>query len=317
MVARPPHRRAAGIAGLLAVLTLPVLLALVAARPARAQVVDTLIAHAPVVARFEQARGLAVDPLGGLYVVDAGRAVLVHLTPTGRVASLLGTFGFREGQFDAPQDVDATNGLVLVVADAGNGRLQRFSRQEQVLGSLAVPRLAPGRDRLAEPGLPGRDQAPRGRPVSVAVAPSNAVFVVEAEERMVMKWDAGRRFERVFGAEADGGRLEDPVSVAALGDLVYVADRGRGAVLVYDEFGAFVRVLGEAPVRDLRAVGGRDGRLWVVAADGVRLYAPDGTLLARAAVTLGADLVDAAWVDGTLFLLTSTTLFAADVPAAE
>ena len=59
------------------------ILLLAAARLAVAQPADTLVTQAEVLAHFDEARALGIDPLGKLYVVDAGKNVMHQLGPDG------------------------------------------------------------------------------------------------------------------------------------------------------------------------------------------------------------------------------------------
>ena len=92
-----------------------------------------------VLARFDNARALAVDPRGRLYVADAARDVVSVLGPGGRQKMVLGGSGTRAGEFDTPSDVDPSNGQVILVADAYNGRVQRFSEEGVSNSPARVP----------------------------------------------------------------------------------------------------------------------------------------------------------------------------------
>ena len=64
-----------------------------------------------VVAEFEEAAAMDVDPAGIIYVADAGRHGIVKIDQNGD-QSIFGGPGESEGQFDGPADIDVTNGLV-------------------------------------------------------------------------------------------------------------------------------------------------------------------------------------------------------------
>ena len=72
---------------------------------------------------------LAADPRGQLYVVDAGLSTLYRLDVEGNVLARMGGPGSGDYEFDEPIDVAVSSGLVLIVADAGNHRLQWFSSE--------------------------------------------------------------------------------------------------------------------------------------------------------------------------------------------
>src|SRR5690606_17631435 len=123
------------------------------------------------IARFRDARTLAADPAGRLYVVDAAEAAVVVLTPEGAPLQTFGGPGTGDYGLLEPSGIDPTNGLELFVADAGNARLQRFSIDGRLIESIPVPAGDPSVIGRPEPGRSGRDEAAlglRGRPVAVA-----------------------------------------------------------------------------------------------------------------------------------------------------
>ena len=268
--------------------------------------------------RFQQATALAVDPRGRFYVVDAGRDAIVILSSEGRELAVLGGTGTRAGQFLDPADVDPTNGQTVLVADAGNGRLQRFSEELQYLESLPV-----GRDfgteqtlRALDDGRDGSDVRGDGRPIAVESSVGNHTFAIDERTGTVLKWDDQRRPEGVIGGGVQRfGRLEQPVALAlASNRRVYVADQGREAVLVYDRFGTFERQLPTPSLPDVQALTFRGGRLWIVCPDRVFVWNVADRRLTEHAVDLPAPLVDVAPGADGLYLLTRTRLWVRDVP---
>jgi hypothetical protein len=269
------------------------------------------------IATFGAARGVAVDPSGRLYVADGRASTVVVLTPGGRVEHTLGGAGTGAGQFDGPADVDPTNGLSLWVADAGNGRLQHFSENLRFLESLPVGRVDPAsgpqsRQPVFDVGRDGADVRAEGEPVSVATTSANELFAVDARQSVVVKWDAQRRPERVVGGfQEREGALQAPVALALDDTRLYVADRARGAVLVYDLFGTYRRALRlseDASLGDVQSLTVHRGRLWIVTSTHLHAVTPQGEPVRSIPVTLPSPLVDAAFHDGRVFLLTTTRL---------
>jgi hypothetical protein len=267
---------------------------------------DTLAAL-PFGPAFVEARALGTDPAGRLYVADAGRDLVAVLSPEGLPLETVGGPGGGDHALLSPSGLDPTNGLALFVADAGNGRVQRFSRERQLLASLPVPADA-------EAALAGRpDAGGRGRPVAVVSAQTGEVYVAEALRGVVLRWDDRRALDRVVGGAEEGrGALREPVSLALAPDgRLFVADAGLGAVLVYDPFGGYLRRLADGTAQGVRGLAlGRD-RLAVVLPDRVLVYGLDGRLRQAFAFALPAPLVGAAWTEGGLVLLTREQLYRA------
>lgn len=270
------------------------------------------IEHVRPLAAFDEATALAIDPSGRLYVTDAGQDAVVQLTAEGAVETRHGGPGAQPGAFDDPVAFDPTNGLALYVADAGNARIQRFARSFQFLEALPVGTPSEG---LAGPTYESRSPNPvdsgTGEPIDVAVSRSGEVYIVDAANRHVLAWDAQRRTPGVIGGfEAGAGALDDPVSLA-LGpdDRLFVADRGRNAIVVFDAFGNYITTYAEGLAAEAESLRIVDGALWLIMPDSIQQVSLSGRLGPRWAVRLEAPLVDAARHDGAWYLLTPDRLY--------
>ncbi len=264
------------------------------------------------VASFDEATALGVDPSGRVYVADAGQDVIVQLAPDGTVQARHGGSGVQPGAFDAPAAIDPTNGLMLYVADAGNARIQRFAQSFQFLEALPV---GPPSNAPVGPSYNSRAMNPTergtGTPIDVAVSPDDAVYVLDADSRQVLVWDDQRHQPRVIGGfNAGAGALADPVALA-LGpeQRVFVADRGRDAIVVFDAFGNFVTTLAEGLVAQAVSLRSIDGALWLVTDEAIQSITPTGHLGRRWTVDLEGSLVDATRRGRTTYVLTAQRLY--------
>ncbi len=272
-----------------------------------AQPVDTLQAIPLSGADFVDARAIGVDPFGVIYVADAGRDVVYTMNEHGERLAVLGGPGSQEGAFDDPVDVDPTNGLVLYVADAGNRRIQIFSRSGAYLG--AVPLMRTGEEVSARVTYRRQDEAvadySSGIPAAVATSSANEIFAVDMDRGVVRKWDQDRRPAGVIGGIGAGrGVLVEPVDIAIGADrLLYVADRSAESLMVYDQYGTFVRTIG-AGLAELRAVVVDGGRVYAVLAHSLVVYDETGRFARRLEIGIDTHIVDvAAGTDGTLYVL--------------
>jgi DNA-binding beta-propeller fold protein YncE len=265
------------------------------------------------IATFEEARSLGVDPNRVLYVTDVRQSTVTAVTPDGRVLVTLGGRGTEAGAFDEPADVDPTNGLEIFVADAGNGRVQHFSRNGKYVEALPIGRVDPGdrtsaRQPLFDAGRDGSDARADGRPIAVASTPNGDVFVLDARENAVIRFDRQRRPEPFAGGfDAREGRLVEPVAMALSGQTVFVADAGIGGIVAYDRFGTPEgRIRLDQTPRSLVAGG---PSLWAVSPN--RILVIDTRrqqVVGQIPVRLDEPIVDAARVDRILALLTPTRL---------
>lgn len=278
------------------------------------QPVDYVLSDLQPIASFTDARALASDGTGFLYVVDAGRDVVVKLSETGMVESELGGPGIEPGRFDDPADIDPTNGLVLIVADAGNGRLQLFSREFMPLQILPIgqhgddtplhQRRPAGRNSQAQ-GHVGE-----GRPIAVASPSSGEIYTLDAAERVILIWNrASERIRTIGGYDEAGGALSDPVALTLGPDgTLYVADAGLEKVLVFDPLGNYVRTLADGIATGIRAVTMNGNVLWIVLDRRLLAY-ENGQLKSVLDVHTNTRLVDLVVTDESFFLLTPDQLY--------
>ena len=266
-------------------------------------------------ATFEDATALGIDPSGRLYVVDAGRDAIIQLRADGTVAAQHGGPGAQPGAFDDPAAVDPTNGLALYVADAGNARIQRFARSFQFLEALPV---GPPSDSPAGPTYDSRDMNPTergtGEPIDIAVSSSDAVYVIDADNRHVLVWDEQRHTPRVIGGfNAGAGALVEPTALALGPDeRLFVADRERDAIVVFDAFGNYVTTYAEGLAAEAASVRFLGGMLWLITPRAIQQVTSRGRLGDRWAIQLDAPLVDAARHAGSIYLLTPGRLYRMD-----
>lgn len=274
---------------------------------------DTLRAIPLPGAVFVDARAVGIDPFGAMYVADAGRDIVYAMNARGERLAALGGPGSKEGAFDDPAGVDPTNGLVLYVADAGNRRIQLFSRSGAWLG--AIPLARGGADVSARVTYRRQDAAASdyasGVPAAVATSGANEIFVVDRDRGVVRKWDQDRRPAGIVGgADAGPGALLEPVDLALGADgLLYVADRQAESLMVYDQYGTFVRSIG-AGLAGLSAVVATEERIYAALARSLVAYDAGGRFERRLETDMDTRIVDlAAGPDGALYALGTQRLY--------
>lgn len=280
-----------------------------------AQPADTLLTDLEEIARFRDARAMGIDGYGLLYVVDAGDATIIQLDTEGEVLETMGGVGKGDYEFDDPSDIDPSTGVALLIADAGNNRVKRFSREFLHLGSISLDMSsfsvaqAAGRGGFREDdGSPFEHS--QGRPIAVAATLSGELYAIDEEQGVVVKWNPSGDIERVFGGYDDaGGALSEPVALAIDVDgNVYVGDRGHAAVIVFDSFGSYMRRLADGHAGNVNGLARlRDGIL-VVLDDKLLVYDLNGSLRHTMAVDVDEPMVDAAVLDDALFILTPNRL---------
>jgi DNA-binding beta-propeller fold protein YncE len=130
------------------------------------------------------------------------------------------------------------------------------------------------------------DFAGLGLPEGIALTPSGEIVVSDIEGDLLIELSGFSEYKTAYGGfgEMDGG-LRDPLGVFVdrYGD-VYVADSRNDRVTVFDQFGNFLRSLGEKVLKDPAGVTvGRDGAVYVANTGGNSLVALgwEGDLIAE------------------------------------
>jgi DNA-binding beta-propeller fold protein YncE len=180
--------------------------------------------------------------------------------------------GTERGQFDTPTGIAADQNGNILVADTGNGRIEKFSPTGTFLtdmgtkgsgivqlgqpngiavdrtgniyvadaGNHCVQKLAPDGRFLAEwkgpnPGFYG--------PRRIAIGPDNSIYVVDQGRTRIVKFNADGQVLAVWGSKGTGdGQFDDHTSVAVdpSSNKVYVADPINKRIQVFDSNGKFL-----------------------------------------------------------------------------
>jgi DNA-binding beta-propeller fold protein YncE len=130
---------------------------------------------------------------------------------------------------------------------------------------------------LGERGVAGNDDRHFNQPTDIAWLPDGTFFVSDGDvNTRVVKFDRDGRFLRTWSDAGAGARLGPVHSIAVDAQRrVYVADRGKDAIEIFDENG---KHLDEWPgfVSPSRVMVTRDNFVWVLDADANRVLKFDG-----------------------------------------
>jgi sugar lactone lactonase YvrE len=167
-------------------------------------------------------RGLAFDLDGNLLAADTGNKRIVRFRPSGEYVDQVGGGGVTAGRFEEPSDVavDPTNGTILV-ADAWNGRVQRFGSDLVYQSEFAVPGWA-GRDVYQKPYL--------------TVAADGTIYTTDPATGQVVAYDPTGQVKLAFGGQ--GALLNqigvpNGIRVDLPNNSLVVADGGNNRVMVF------------------------------------------------------------------------------------
>lgn len=173
---------------------------------------------------LDRPTGIAVDPQGGLYVVDTGKHVIHRFA---RDLSLVTSFGQRGGQAGAlnyPTHIWCNPQGHLLVSDTLNFRVQRYDRD----GAF-----------IARFGAAGDATGNLSRPKGVAQDRFGNVYVVDALFHSVQVFDESGAYLMSFGAQGTGpGEFWLPAGIfVGEDDLIHVADAFNRRVQVFRYLG--------------------------------------------------------------------------------
>ncbi|MGQ9896013.1 MAG: NHL repeat-containing protein [Acidobacteriota bacterium] len=178
-------------------------------------------------ARFKSPRAIAVDASGTVYVADEARVRCIY--PDGMVVTLAGS---APGCLDGPAEAarfDTLSGLALdrlgnlYLADAGNRRLRKLSRDGQV-STLPV-------------GPDDKIEVPILHPVALSVGPDGTLYVLDVADFSLKAVLPEGQVIRIIGGQqgmADGdattAHLWMPTALTFLDHRLYITDRERHAI---------------------------------------------------------------------------------------
>jgi len=278
------------------------------------QVPDQVLKLGAPASAFSRAGRMASAPDGRLFVTDRDRNTVVVLAADGKVLDRIGGPGIEEGLFSDPTDVDPGIGLIISVADALNGRVQRFSNEFRFIESLpiegqydaAIERDAPS----FRTGATGLQSPPAGRPVALTTSMNDDLYVIDARANVVVRWNRERSRRWIIGGDSAGdGALVEPIDLTTTSNSIFVADAGCACVVVYDLFGTFIRIIADGRIPDVQSIDRTEDGILVVARNRLSEFTSDGVRIRDIEVEPPVMLMGAVRQPGRFALLTEQALY--------
>jgi serine/threonine protein kinase/sugar lactone lactonase YvrE len=214
--------------------------------------------------------------------VSTRQGVLRILDPEGSLYASLGDIGSEPGCFSAAP-------LSVSLDSAGNFYAAVFEYQVGQTEHRMIHKLAPDGSPLSSFGSYGMKPGEFLYPVSLAVAPDDTLYVLDAETHMVQRFDGEGNYLSGFGGRGEGrGQFNEPRVLAVGGDsAVYVLDYGNRQVQRFSPEGEYqtrwaFKLGGEK--EGMRVLDGltvdRHGNIYISDASGsrVRKVSPEGKL---------------------------------------
>lgn len=244
---------------------------------------------------------MSLDGFNHIFVTDVATNTISRYSLDGKEEKTIGGVGWDENQFDRPMGIDAHFGIEIYIADYGNHRIQRFDKTLSFIGSLRT------RDNT--------DPTIRfGYPIDVALSRLGDMYIIDSENRRILKVNSFSRVERIFGSiESGRGQLSIPKRISiGNDDKVYVLEDDR--LVIYDLFGTFLYEIGKGILQHANGFFILDTLIFVVTNEGVFTWTTDGNFIGKKTNQefLGVQSIesyrDIALTKDHLFLLTSSTI---------
>jgi streptogramin lyase len=222
--------------------------------------------------------GVAVDPQGYVFVVDANARRIDKFDTAGHFISAFGSQGSGPGQFNLPYGLADDGQGHLYVTDRNANIVDEFDTAGHFISAFGGLGSAPGKlfvpmavaadgqghvyvadnvnnrievydgsgNYLSTIGSPGSGPGEISGPLGVALDGLGHVYVSDGSNHRVDEFDTAGHFITSFGSQGSGpGQFSLPYGLAADGHgHVFVVDRDNGRVEEFDGSGAFIATFG-------------------------------------------------------------------------
>ncbi len=253
-------------------------------------------------ANFDKATALSINPVGLIFVTDCGTNEIIKIDAAGQELQRIGGFGWDNLSFDEPISLFA-NTLNVYVADKNNNRIQIFDKDLNYLSSFSTQNV-------------NEEVAKFSFPTCIESSPTGEIFVLDSYNSRIVKYSSSGRFILVVGGfDAGAFALINPSQFALSENLnVGVLDGER--LLIFDQFGNGLKII-ELPFLPIGISKGANGflinsknELLIINNNFVQdLFISKDNFIP----TIGDDIVDTAFHNKSVFVLTKTNLFTYNV----
>ena len=180
---------------------------------------------------FKNAISMTTDGKGYIYVLDNEANEIVKLSSDLTFVKRMGKKGWDYGEFDTPTYIDGSSGLDIYVCDGKNFRVQRFD-----LNLAFVSALITNTETFD-------NNFKFNNPVASVIMHSSELYIIDGDNPRIIKYlDSQTPVLSFAGYQSVDASLSKPVKILKDSyNSLYVFDKGRNAVMVYDNFGNFIK----------------------------------------------------------------------------
>ena len=172
---------------------------------------------------FSDATSFALSPQGYFYVADNGSDEIYKIDSLGNELKAFGGYGWDNGQFDYPIDV-SLNALNIFVTDKNNHSIQQFDKDLNFIFRLYT-REGDNND------------AAFGFPLSADVSSMGDLYVLDSENKRILKFDLFGKYILQFGGfDAGEFAIKSPAKLIVTENSNVLVLDGM-SLIVFDLFG--------------------------------------------------------------------------------
>lgn len=172
---------------------------------------------------FSDATSFTLSPQGYFYLTDNGSDEINKIDSLGNEVKAFGGYGWDNGLFDYPIDV-SLNALNIFVADKNNHSVQQFDRDLNFISRLST-REGDNSD------------AAFGFPLSADVSSMGDLYVLDSENKRILKFDLFGKYILQFGGfDAGEFSVKNPVKLIVTENNNILVLDGMN-LIVFDLFG--------------------------------------------------------------------------------
>lgn len=182
---------------------------------------------------FTNARAIADDIIGQIYVVDTGNNRILKFSSQGTLVQSLGEIGWGKDQFDHPIDLSTSLGLDIYIADSYNQRILRYDKDLNYISQFTPDDVL-------------NDALRFGFPLAIEMSIHGDLFFIDGENRRIVRISRLGTPDQIFGGFADTGNLIEEPGKICIGpnDLIYILDTKKPQVVIFDYYGNYVLSFG-------------------------------------------------------------------------
>ena len=180
---------------------------------------------------FKNAISMVSDSKGYLYVLDNESNELIKIDDKLNIIKRIGKKGWNSGEFDSPTFVDCSTGLDVYVSDGKNYRVQRFDLNLSFISSLVTNTVT------------FDEKLKFDNPVASVNINSSDLYVLDGDNKRIVVFQNGLTPLTSFGGfQSAETPFMRPTKILKDGNnLIYILDKMRSSVDVYDNFGSFIK----------------------------------------------------------------------------